>query len=39
MRDGVAVAPMTLDHVAQVRILVPQPLGNPLSIMERGFYF
>lgn len=25
MRDGVTVAPMTLDHVVLVRIQVPQP--------------
>jgi hypothetical protein len=37
MRDGVAVAQVTLDHLAQVRSLVPQPF-MALSSSGRGHH-
>lgn len=38
MRDGVAVAQVTLDHLAQVRILVPQPENRALSSSGLGHH-
>lgn len=37
VRDGVAVAQMTLDHQAKVRSLVPQPAQSSPLRFQRAF--